>query len=77
MPCIRFYVKLNIDASKEIIDSVPGVIESVLLFPDETEADLKTIYVVDVEPPFASDILTALMSHPDIEYVEMPGKKTI
>ena len=74
---IRFNVKLNPDFEKSIIDILPGVVESIRLFPNETDEELLLVYVVDAEPAMASDILATLMDHPGIEYVELPKSRKI
>lgn len=71
---IRIHVKLNIGVDKEdVIDGLAGVVESFPLHPDEEDSEMQMIFVVDMEPDKASDIMSALMGHEDVEYVQMPS----
>jgi hypothetical protein len=52
------------------LERLPGVVKVTQTFPDETDEELATLYVLQVERPKATTALRALRSDPSVAFAE-------
>lgn len=56
---------------------IPGVVKIVRLFPQETDPELATLYIVSVEPSRIDSVLKQLSVDPATEFAEIPPPRTV
>ncbi|MBI2121698.1 MAG: hypothetical protein HYT98_01115 [Candidatus Sungbacteria bacterium] len=65
------------------ISKIFGVVQIQKLFPEETDPELSTLYIIQlnpiiqVDPVLLEQVLTALRQDPDVEYAEMPPHRKL
>ena len=71
---IRLNVKLTPDLdprrSEEILSKTPGLRLVIQTFPEETDPELSTLYVLEVNPSDVKSALKQLRQNPYVQYVE-------
>ena len=77
----RLNLKFNpgVATDERICESaqVPGVAKVERLFPEETEPDLASLMVVDVNQDEFDQAVPALRGQPDVQYVEEPAPRKL
>ena len=81
-PCLRVNVKLTGDAdpdrSRGLLSRLRGVQSVIQTFPDETDQELKRLFVLEIDPSDVEFSLKELRRRPEVEYVEKtPLRKLI
>ena len=79
---LRVNVKLTGDADpgrcQNILSRLRGVQSVVQTFPDETDEELKRLFVLDIEPSELESALKELRRRSEVEYAEAaPQRKLI
>jgi hypothetical protein len=59
------------------LGGVAGVTAVVRTFPDHPDPDLAALYVVDIRPENADEIVAQLRSLPEVEYAELTAPRTL
>lgn len=81
-PRLRVNVKLTVgadpDRSRGLLSRLLGVQSVIQTFPDETDQELKRLFVLEIDPSDVESSLKELRRCPEIEYVEKaPLRKLI
>lgn len=71
---VRLNVKtapgLDTEQLAKVLSKMPGIGSVIQTFPDETDAELSTLYILEADPSKLGVALEALRQSPYIEYVE-------
>lgn len=72
--CVRVNVKLAMGAdqtaSRKTLSAMPGVLNVIQTFPDETDQELASLCLLEVEPSQIKSSLRELRAMPGVEYAE-------
>ncbi len=72
--CVRVNVKLAVRAdqtpSSKTLSTLPGVLNVIQIFPDETDQELASLRLLEVEPSQIKSTLRELRAMPGVEYAE-------
>lgn len=78
---IQLSVKLqpNADPEKFVrrFSQAPGVLRVTRTFPDETDQELATLFVVEVDPTILHSAIQQLRSTSDVEYAADPAPRRL
>ena len=73
-PGVRVNVKLVPRAERErsvqAMSDLPGVWSVIQTFPEETDADLSGLYLLEIDASYLASVLQRLRQYPGIEYAE-------
>ena len=64
-------------AVPEPLQDLPGIERIVQTFPEETDEELSTLYLVDIDRAKAKKVLRALRSNPKVDYAESPAARKL
>lgn len=77
----RLNVKLapgvNEKRSRSVFSKTPGYVAAIQLFPDEPEEEMRSFYVVEVEPSEVEQAVEKLRGDPAVEYAEAPARRKL
>lgn len=72
--CVRVNVKLTGRADQtpsfKTLSAMPGVVNVIQTFPDETDQELASLCLLEVEPSQIKSTLRELRTMPGVEYAE-------
>jgi hypothetical protein len=63
--------------SKEVFSEVPGLQTVIQTFPDETDPELSTMYIIEVNPASMESALRQLRHNPHVEYAEATAARKL
>ncbi|HET7290992.1 MAG TPA: hypothetical protein VFM88_01075 [Vicinamibacteria bacterium] len=64
-------------SSPSSLTRLPGVVEVIPVFPDEKDAELRKLYVLQVETDGVNAVLRALRSDPAVAYAEESAPRKV
>jgi len=67
---VKFAETTNKEKSVEALTSTPGVVDVIQTFPGETDKELASLYLVEVEEKDVKKTLQKLRKSPAIDYAE-------
>ena len=77
----RLNVKLTPGADRrcitEVLANTPGVQSVIQTFPDETDEELSSLYILEVEPANLKAALRQLQHNPHVQYAEETARRRL
>jgi nitrate reductase NapAB chaperone NapD len=67
---VKFVPGADHTQSLQTVSAMPGVLNVIQTFPDETDQELASLYLVEVENSQIKSALRELRAMPGVEYVE-------
>jgi hypothetical protein len=78
---VRLNVKLlpGLDRHKSdaALNGTPGLRSVIQTFPEETDEELSTLYILEVDPSNLKDAVRQLQDNPSVEYVEETARRKL
>jgi len=63
--------------SQSVFSKTPGYVTAIQLFPDEPEEEMRSLYIVEVEPSEVEQAVERLRGNPAVEYAEPPARRKL
>lgn len=80
-PLARVNIKLapgvNPDQVKKILSGTPGLHSIVQLFPDETDEEMLSLYILEINPDQLDDAMKQLHENPKLESAHETARRKL